>query len=59
MAYVMIVKLTEQEYERLRAVATQAEKSPENLLHDLILQHPSSVSFAPRAFERLAKRSSC
>jgi hypothetical protein len=53
MAYEMIVKLTEQEYERLSAVATQSGKSPENLLHELILQLPSFDSSSPRAFERL------
>jgi hypothetical protein len=53
MVYEMIVKLTEQEYERLSAVATQAGKSPENLLHELILQLPSTVSSSPRAFERI------
>lgn len=53
MAYQMTVTLTEQEYTRLVVVASQAGKSPEILLHELIQQLSSSASFSPRAFEKL------
>lgn len=53
MAYQMTVTLTEQEYTKLAAVASQAGKSPENLLHELIQKLSSSTSFSPRAFENV------
>jgi hypothetical protein len=54
MAHQMTVTLTEQEYARLAAAATQVGKSPEILLHELIQQLPSPASLLPsRAFERI------
>lgn len=50
----MTVTLTEQEYARLAAAATQVGKSPEILLHELIQQLPSFASLLPsRAFEKV------
>jgi hypothetical protein len=54
MAHEMTVKLTEQEYARLKAAARQVGKSPEILLHELIQQLPFPKSYlSSRAFEEI------
>lgn len=54
MAHEMTVKLTEQEYVKLAAAATQVGKSPEILLHELIQQLPFPNAYLPsHAFEKM------